>query len=288
VELIDAHAAAWIAELPQIDGLSWVGPEGPRFHRGFPCFLRVDSPDALGEALERAFAAAPITRLELGKEGNYLKGTGRLAGRDWMPRVRELVLDHADSTNDTLAALAASPAVAGLTKLRANHSSPYVAIDKAAARAVAQSPYFAGLIELEISGHDFGDDAAKQLAKSPHLTQLRAFRSTGVDMSCSSLIRGPGAYALVKSPTFCLTELALPWHSTGSEGARLIAESPHSAGLRRLDLAHNRIGDEGGWALARSPHLNADCELLLAGNWCCANAGLVRELKGRFRRLKVV
>ena len=63
-----------------------------------------------------------------------------------------------------------------------------------------------------------------------------------------------------------MTELDLSYNELGDDGARVVANCPHLAGLTVLRLSNCGIGDEGGRALANSPHLNRVESLDLESN----------------------
>src|SRR3954452_12765893 len=62
--LLDLHRGEWLAELPQIDGVSW----GP-FERGFVSSVRVRNIVRFDRVAGRMWASAPVQALELGDFG---------------------------------------------------------------------------------------------------------------------------------------------------------------------------------------------------------------------------
>ncbi len=79
------------------------------------------------------------------------------------------------------------------------------------------------LFSLILGSNEIGDEGARALAQSPHLTSL--------------------------------SQLHLNYNGIGDEGARALAQSPHRTSLAYLGLRGNGIGDEGARALAQSEHL---------------------------------
>jgi uncharacterized protein (TIGR02996 family) len=189
-------------------------------------------------------------------------GLSRLSGP---PRLRVLDLSGSRLTFDTstnrptmgsLAALLASPAVAGVEgltlddnrlgvdgmrelaraeppALRALHLIRTLPGD-AGVGAVAGSGLMVGLRLLNLGGNNLGPAAAKALAAAPAVAGLRVLDLTG--------------------------------NRVGDAGAVGLARSPHLAELLALDLADNRIGDQGAVALAQSPHLGGLLALNLRMN----------------------
>src|SRR5439155_2558780 len=96
--------------------------------------------------------------------------------------------------------------------------------DTSAVRALAGSPRMA-LRSLNLGTNlDLGDDAASELARSPHLGSL-------VDLDLGS------------------------WRSLSANGVRALAAAPLAKGLRRLKLWSFAAGRRGLEALAELPAL---------------------------------
>ncbi|MEC9400555.1 MAG: hypothetical protein VX475_23205, partial [Myxococcota bacterium] len=99
---------------------------------------------------------------------------------------------------------------------------------------LADSAELRWLEELSIrASKSFDDSAAKQLAASPHLKNLRV-----LDLSSTKI---------------------------GDEGVIALAKSPNTKNLRVLNLLHTKITDVGVAALAKSPHMANLEELSLSG-----------------------
>jgi hypothetical protein len=85
-------------------------------------------------------------------------------------------------------------------------------------------------------------------------------------------------------PAIRLRELDLGQNpELGNDGARVLAASPHTSGLRALRVAGCAIGDDGVRALADSPHLNQLVALDLANN-PASDAGFRAFLETRHMR----
>ena len=95
-------------------------------------------------------------------------------------------------------------------------------IEALGAAALAQAPNLAGLTYLDLRCA-IGPDAARALAASPYLRQLKSLVLHACDI--------------------------------GDEGAKALARSPVLATLEDLDLSYNDLTDEGARALAASPYL---------------------------------
>ncbi len=152
-------------------------------------------------------------------------------------------------TEETVAALAASPRLAAVTRL---HAGSFFSDN--GVRALAASPHLGRLRRLLVDHQGIAPATAAALAAArwPRLTSL-GLRGAGND---GRAMGDEGARALLAAPWLGqLTELDLSANQLGNAGARALAASPRLARLRTLGLNHNGIGDEGAWALARSPYL---------------------------------
>jgi Leucine-rich repeat (LRR) protein len=159
--------------------------------------------------------------------------------------------------------------------------------------AIAESPFLAGLVELDLSGNAVNDAGVRAIAKSGSLARLQLLRlqqnligDAGVaalvrsDLLRRILKRDPrldlrdnaigaaGAAALAASPDLHLAErLDLRRNYLGDRGATLLATSPNISGLRSLLLARNQIGDIGALAIAKALERNSDLRSLdISGN----------------------
>jgi hypothetical protein len=134
--------------------------------------------------------------------------------------------------------------------------------------ALAESPFFAGLTSLDVSGNDIGEAGVRAALDSPSFARLHTL----------NLSRNPigdaGATALARSPLLVRmvarqAKLELRGHAggpIGAAGASALANSPAMAHCAALDLTGNDIGDAGLAALAGSSRLSEVRVLKLARN----------------------
>jgi hypothetical protein len=171
--------------------------------------------------------------------------------------------------------LARSSALPGLTALALNDNDQ---IGSDGLRALAESPFFAGLTALDVSGNDIGDAGVKAVVASPSFARLRSLRINGNNVGDA------GVAALVRSPLFVRVVKAHPRvelraNAIGPDGAKVLAACPSLANCIALDLTHNYLGDRGVAELLRSPHLGRLKSLRLGGNQLTdAGAIAAREL----------
>jgi uncharacterized protein (TIGR02996 family) len=123
-------------------------------------------------------------------------------------------------------------------------------------------PFLARVRELDLCAADLGNGGLNLLLRSPYLTAVES-----LDLGSNGLCDG-GAYLLSRATGLpAVRELAL--HMNGhvsSRGVQLLAESPHLAGLRSLDLSGNDVGDAGVTAIASSRYLTRLDTLRLFAN----------------------
>jgi uncharacterized protein (TIGR02996 family) len=169
------------------------------FRRGFVERVNVDARLLLRRAPE-LFAAAPLRAIQLLDVGGTL------------PQVLQV------------------PELSRITQLtiHGEHSRELLA------RSVASSEYLGKLEVLELTRHEFEDNAAEHLAGSPVLGNLQ--------------------------------ELDLGENHLGEAGARALAASPYLTSLKKLKLGSNRLGSAGAEALAASERLVGLEELNLSDN----------------------
>jgi uncharacterized protein (TIGR02996 family) len=159
-------------------------------------------------------------------------------------------------------ALARSSALTNLTTLALNDNGQ---ITSDGLRALADSPFFAGLTALDVCGNDISDAGAKAVAASPTLGRLRSFKVNG------NHIGDAGVAALAGSPLLARMlkadpRLELRANAIGPAGAEVLARCPALAACATLDLTDNYLGERGIAHLLRSPHLGQLKSLRLGGN----------------------
>jgi uncharacterized protein (TIGR02996 family) len=162
-ELEEQLGARWLAEMPAVRGLRWVG-----FWRGFPCVV-VTSATTLVRAAEKVWAAAPVEYATI--TGLNLGGARALAGSEALGRLRALALDGYSTAREgekPLRTLFHSPRVRTLRRL----TLPY-GVGEAGVIVVAASPHLTGLEWLTVGAPAMTDDAADAVIASPALANLR-------------------------------------------------------------------------------------------------------------------
>jgi uncharacterized protein (TIGR02996 family) len=150
--------------------------------------------------------------------------------------------------DEVVVALAQAPELA---QLRVLHVSSSKGVTDAAVAALASSPYLACSDGLDIYGTALTDAAAQALAAAPRAACLTRLTIVGNELG------NQGLEAVIESPHLgALRELTIGARIT-DPGAAMLAASPASARLRRLDFSYNRqLGVRGAEALAASEHLS--------------------------------
>jgi uncharacterized protein (TIGR02996 family) len=277
-DLLRRHESEWLAALPVLKGVTWVG-----FQRGFVESVFVENVDAFLTHAPALFAAAPIRCVRTGKiDPSSARG---LAGSLFLRRLKELNLGNAvGMCRECVCSLARSSHMDYLESLLL-HGNEFG--DEAIAE-LAHSKHLWSLRELYLSGTRMGDTGAATLGQScrmPDLTNLdlrdNPIGDEGVAGIAYSVglhqlstlwlvnnrIGAEGAAALASTVRLpALAYLYLNHNPIGAAGAEALAASPHRAGLIELDLRHCGIGDAGAEALAGSPYLEQVRWLWLGGN----------------------
>ncbi|AWM37964.1 Leucine Rich repeats (2 copies) [Gemmata obscuriglobus] len=278
VELLNDNRAAWTAHLAGL-------VISVDFRRGIPDSASVDAATFL-ERGDELFRRLRVRRLSVRDAAPVLP---KLAACPLLAGVRELDLCNCDLGPRGLETLARSPhlknlkvidlgfnklddtaidvlarssELPSLTVLALNDNDT---IGDAGVRSLAQSPFFAGLTALDLSGNDIGDAGAIALAGTNYLPVLRTVRLA------SNRIGDAGAAALARSPLLgrmlsASPELVLRANAIGHAGAAALAASPALKSCVHLDLSHNYLGDTGIGALLQSPYLKRLKTLQLARN----------------------
>lgn len=129
------------------------------------------------------------------------------------------------------------------------------------AQALATSQHLTSLHTLNLSGQSIGAKGVVALAQAPLLQNLESIDLSHNDIAGLSNLftrnnidesgRKKGFRGFLQSS---IEQLMGPNNIT-TNGANILARSPHTSNLKRLRLADNAIGDEGVIALAHSPYL---------------------------------
>jgi uncharacterized protein (TIGR02996 family) len=268
-DLLMAHRAAWLRDLPgwaQTDEDSFYGPT---FRRGF-VHRAEPKPAEFIEDWEDLFAVAPVEVARLG-----LKDDGQLLfDCPGLPRLRRLELIYF-AESPSLSALLASPHLAGLRGLMLDFYRPIPgtkAMSAAGMRALAQCEALSGLRELNLSGWALNPFRLRELARSRHFSGLRELdlSDTGFD---DDMARELAASRHLRN----LRMIDLQRNSLGAEGIAALANSPVLRTVTSLVLYNNEsIGDDGTAALAASQNLGELRDLCLVS--CGLGLRGVREL----------
>ena len=289
VRLLDRFADLWAAPFR---GLA----TGPVFRRGFVEEVKVTARQFLAHPNE-LFRAGPIRHVHL------LDGSSHIAAAlasSHLARLAGLTV-YAQYLREPLAdAIAASPHLSGLRTLHLGRNH----IGDTGVRRL-RGATLAGLDDLDLSENELTDDAADRLSAGqfPQLTRLElagnALTATGaarlatmprlerlglatnrvggrglgaslariamLDLAGNGLT-GDDVAGLLAEPTAGVRELDLSHNRLGDDGVRTLAEAPSAEGLRGLRLAGNGVTDDGLLALAQSPRLTRLTTLDLANN----------------------
>lgn len=136
-------------------------------------------------------------------------------------------------------------------------------------------PQLSGIGVLELGMTNLGENAARALARSPHLSALRHLVARNVGFGSVEFAH------LAGSPYLRPECLDLGYNAAGDEGVIALAESPVCSRLRTLQLQRVNLGDDAALALLESPHLVNLRELSLYGNRDLSQA-LARRLEERW------
>jgi hypothetical protein len=198
--------------------------------------------------------------------------------------VREL---HLLNAKPHVPALAACRHLARIEQLQFDESN--AALNAAAARALARSPYLDRLRELDLTGCRVGDSGFKALMASRSLPRLEVLDLYGNGVgngmaeilpearlrSLKSLNLGSNdvndacMLGLANTESFpSLEELCLYHNELTAIGMWMLGRWPHARGLKKLNIHSNPLGDAGVEALATivaSAPMPSLCDLNLAG-----------------------
>lgn len=286
-DLAQQYKAEWAAHL---GGL--VDPDGVEFRRGLPDTVAVDAgafaargdelfartrtpsgrsylrrvflKDAAG-ALPKLLGCPALGRVEelslaLGDLGNG--GVSLLARCPFFGTLRALDLSANRLDDAGVRALAASARFPRLERLALNDND-HITWD--GVTALAESPFFAGLTDLDLGRNEVNDAGVRALVASRSLLRL-----SGLNLA-ENLIGDAGVAALVGSPLFRRMlardgRIDLRKNMIGAAGAGALAASPDLARATALDLENNYLGDRGAVVIAASPWAKNLKQLKLSRN----------------------
>lgn len=277
-ELLARNRAAWTAAL---SGLV----ESVDFRRGIPDSASVDARTFL-ECGDELFAKLRVRRLRLRDAAPVV---AKLFASPLLAHVRELDLCNADLRNPGVALLARSAHLrnlealdlgfnnledagvevlarsSGLPNLTALALNDNDSITADGLRSLAESPFFAGLTSLDVSGNDINETGVAALVASPAMARLHSLRLN------NNRIGDAGVTALANSSLVARMlraeqRLEVRGNFIGPAGAAALAASRALVTCAALDLTRNDLKDEGAAALLRSPHLGGLKVLRLARN----------------------
>jgi hypothetical protein len=255
-------------------------------------------PSGCGELLSSSVTAG-LKNLHFGgcartpTEGAALAGF--LAESPHLGRLEMLSLDQTAITDWAAAQLARAdlPALKSLVLLPhdRNHSDTPTGLPRMTATGLAAliaTPWFAGLEELDLSGHALGDVGARDLAEArlPRLRNLTLMR-TGLTPA--------GLRELIAAYAGQLDHLQLAGNPLGDAGAEHVASTDWPRMVPRpgkswfdlgLYLASCEIGDRGARALLESETIPVEIPSLFLGR-CAIDSELIAALKAKYMRATI-
>lgn len=161
-----------------------------------------------------------------------------------------------------IAALAGASTLVNLTGLSLNDNKD---ISSAGVVALRESPFFAGLAALDLSGNSIDSHGVRSLTDEHAFPRLHSLRLKG------NPIEDEGLGTLIESPLFermldRSSRVEFRDNDIGPDGATMLAGCPLLANCTSLDLTGNFIGDRGFTALVTSANLSRVHTLKLGGN----------------------
>jgi uncharacterized protein (TIGR02996 family) len=205
-----------------------------------------------------------LDALDLGFNGLDLGGVRVLARSSTLPNLRELALnDNRQITGDAVRLLADSPFFAGLRALDLSGND----VNDAGVRAVVESLSFGRLSALKLAENHIGDAGVAVLTGSALFRRMLA-RDPRVDLRANAI--GPaGVAVLARLPAVAsAVAIDLTRNFLADAGVEAVLGGPHLAGVRVLRLSQNQVTDAGAAALAAAlPRFTRLRRLDVSGNW---------------------
>ena len=232
------------------------------------CFLGNSGP----AALVRCRHLGRLEVLDLGFNDLTDQGLRTLSDAANLENLRELSLnDNRQIGTPGVRALADSPHFAKLRLIDLSGNG----LSESALKVLINGESLMSLDSVPLHGNNIGDGGVQALARSALLGRMLA-RSPVLKLSRNNI--GPlGARALAESPLMERLEvLDLEINSIGDAGLASLTQSPYLGNLKRLILCENRIGDAGVRALTRSNLPRTLAFLDLTGNFVTSDS--IREL----------
>lgn len=231
-------------------------------HLPFACIALSLSDYQLAGLMMRDFKAMPelasVVALSLDRCSLQDHGALELAKAPHLSNLKALTLCHNDITPDGFEALFAGLELGDLQRLIVNYNE----VGERGASALAQLN-LPELRVLDLTGTQLGDEGMNRLLSSTNCARLQSLnvsynaltdRGVGagqftalrtLDLSRNALTPD-GVCAFFEAASMpCLQELLLSRVHVGKRGARVLARSTLTSGLRRLDLSHSRVGVAG-------------------------------------------
>jgi len=220
--LLLTHRAAWVGELPALDGVRY-GCEYGDFERGLMAWVEFDDAALIPKHLTKVMAAAPISGLVM--KWPRRGARPKLAAVEGLKRlvVQGTLLQAADMTW-----LAKSPILSTVQELVLDPSR----LDDDALEILLGSPHLGKLRRLQLPMNQLTNDGLARLAA----TELPQLVELGLAVETMDNVGSGGRDADI----------------INAEGVAALCEWPQMAKLEHLDLTGSQIGEAGLAAILTS------------------------------------
>lgn len=244
-ELLKRHREEWEPSPGGLSQAQWADPnsDGTRlggFARGFPHRLTLGDPAFLKSLAARLRGVPPVTLVAHAFTPALVDRIAEAGLAGWIAG-----LDVRGDCADGLRAFGHLPEAAGVRAIQVRYTDT-----DAVAAALADAPHWTGLQALDLSDAETRADALGALVAAKRLNGLRQLHVRGANDWHPEHVR-----VLLADGFPNLVSLRLTNCNLGDESAELLARSAALAGVRDLDLAHNRVGGHGVTEVLCSPHL---------------------------------